>query len=95
MELNFGGLKDGGYLICSKMLFVLYDGIGAKKSAHHTTDEFLSIMKRNFVDNNIYAVVHGESHSPETLGTFNLRDWLEWSGAILMQTKLDGGRAGY
>jgi len=77
------------------MLFVLYDGIGAKKSAQHTTDEFLSIMKRNFVDNKVYAVLHGESHSPEKLETFNLRDWLEWSGAVLMQKRLDGVRAEY
>ena len=81
------------------MLFVLYSGIGAKDSTQHTTDEFLRIMKRNFVDNEIYGILNGESHDPEKLRNFNLRDWLEWSGAVLMQTKLekkqDDARDGY
>jgi hypothetical protein len=66
------------------MLFVLYSGIGANKNEKHSTDEFLDIMKRHFIDNKIYGIIHGESHAPERLKRFNLRDWLEWSGARLM-----------
>jgi len=66
------------------MIFVLYSGIGAKKSYKHTTDEFLDIMKRNFIDNRIYEEIHGESHAVEKLERFSFRDWLEWSGARLM-----------
>jgi hypothetical protein len=66
------------------MLFVLYDGIGAKRSNKHTTDEFLDIMKRHFIDKKIYEEIHGESHATEKLQQFNLREWLEWSGARLM-----------
>ena len=68
-----------------KMLFVLYSGIGANRSNKHTTDEFLDIMKRHFIDNKIYGILNGDSHDPEKLQHFNLRHWLEWSGARLMQ----------
>ena len=68
------------------MLFVLYSGIGAKKSETHTIDEFLGIMRRNFVENKTFEIVNGESHATEKLKRFDLREWLEWSGARLMQT---------
>jgi len=42
-------------------------------------------MKRHFIDNKIYGILNGDSHDPEKLQLFNLRDWLEWSGAWLMQ----------
>jgi len=67
------------------MLFVLYSGIGAKRSEKHTTDEFLDIMNRHFVENKIYGIINGDSHDPDKLAKFNLREWLDWSGARLMQ----------
>jgi hypothetical protein len=69
------------------MLYVLYSGIGAKAICKHTIDDFLDIMNRNFVVNKMYGALHGDSHDPETLKSFNLREWLEWSGALLMQIK--------
>jgi len=72
-------------MISTTMIFVLYSGIGAKRSYKHTTDEFLAIMKKHFIDNEIYGIVNGDSHNPEKLKLFNFRDWLEWSGARLMQ----------
>lgn len=77
---------------------ILYDGIGANESKVHTVEEFLEIMKREFTNKNwqddiIYKISGRENHYqlkfkewylPDDFVFFTLNDWLEYSGAVLM-----------
>lgn len=74
---------------------VLYDGLGAEKG-EHTVEEFLAIMKHEFTDKNWNPVLsrHPLFHYqlqfkhwvlPKDFLVFTLDDWLEYSGAELIE----------
>lgn len=77
---------------------VAYDGIGANESKIHTIDEFLYIMNRDcthkkWSDDILYRLVGREYHYqlqfkdwvlPDDFMFFTLNDWLEYSGARLI-----------
>jgi len=79
------------------MVRVLYSGIGTTESHIHTVEEFLEIMNREFTnkkwsDDPIYKVI-GRAHYqlqfkewvlPDDFCFFTLNDWIEYSGAELV-----------
>jgi hypothetical protein len=80
------------------MTAVLYSGIGAKEDYNHSIEEFLEIMNREFThkkwnEDIIYIMLGRENHYqlqfkdwylPDDFVFFTLHDWLEYSGAELV-----------
>ncbi len=79
------------------MPHVLYDGIGANESGIHTVEEFLYIMNRDLTNKNwsedfLYRVMGRNDYRlqfkkyvlPEDFKFFTLNDWIEYSGAKLV-----------
>lgn len=81
------------------MSIVSYTGIGAKESGNHSIEEFLQIMNREFThkkwnEDKIYIMLGRENHYqlefkdwylPDDFVFFTLDDWLEYSGAELVE----------
>jgi hypothetical protein len=75
---------------------ILYDGIGANATGEHTENEFLNIMKSEFVYKSwkpILMTIPREQHYqlqfkdwvlPDDFVFFTLTDWIEYSGAELV-----------
>ena len=75
---------------------ILYDGIGCNKTGEHTENEFLNIMNREFTYKNwTYELVliprkyHWQLQFndwilPEEFKFFSLKDWIEYSGAEII-----------
>jgi len=81
------------------MYKVLYNGIGANESGEHSVEHFLEIMARHFTyknwtDDIIYKVSGKNNHYqlqfknynlPDDFKLFTLDDWLDYSGAKLVE----------
>ena len=71
---------------------ILYTGIGATKG-EHTEEEFLRIMKREFIDKD-WSTVSDEKKArqlkyehwnlPDEFILFTFIDWMEYAGASLI-----------
>lgn len=65
---------------------VCYTGIGSKKCGGlHTREEFMEIMKNKFIKTDVYYKIHGASHDPEVLKNYTFKEWIDWSGANLVE----------
>ena len=72
---------------------ILYDGIGCNNSKEHTEEEFLAIMKRCFTTYDWtselemmpshYQLQFKDWVLPDDFVFFTLKDWIEYSGAIV------------
>ena len=76
---------------------ILYDGIGSNPSGEHTEEEFLKIMRKEFTHKNwsfiLKKLKKREDHDqfvykdwilPDDFVFFTLTDWIEYSGAEIM-----------
>ena len=76
---------------------ILYDGIGSNKTGEHTEEEFVNIMNREFSHKDWcmeFKIVPKEQHYkclfkdwilPDDFIFFTLQDWIEYSGAIIVE----------
>jgi len=76
---------------------ILYDGIGANKTGEHTEEEFVNIMNREFSHKDWgleFKIVPKEQHYqclfkdwilPDNFIFFTLQDWIDYSGAIIVE----------
>ena len=75
---------------------ILYDGIGSNQTGEHIEEEFLNIMKKEFVHKewrHILTQIPREKHYqlqfkdwylPDDFIFFTLTDWVEYSGAEIV-----------
>jgi hypothetical protein len=75
---------------------ILYTGIGCNDNGIHTEQEFLDIMRREFMNKNWDVELRNNSTAlhyqlefenfnlPEDFKIFTLYDWLEYSGAEIL-----------
>lgn len=52
--------------------YIYYTGIGAKPSGHHTTSEFVKIMK---------SITANNTANQELFKKYTLKQWMMYSGA--------------
>ena len=71
-------------------MIINYTGIGCKKGYHHTTEEFLKIMNKEFTlkdwNNSISWPEQLKFKNwvlPDDFIFFTLYDWIEYSGATI------------
>ena len=64
--------------------YVYYTGVGAKPSGHHTTAEFLEIMK---------SITANDATHATLFKTYTLKNWLVYSGAIVRKKTLKATHA--
>jgi len=75
---------------------IFYTGIGCHESGHHTEEQFLDIMKREFTHKTSrceLAAIPREHHYqlqfkdwvlPDDFVFFTMNDWIEYSGAEIV-----------
>lgn len=66
---------------------IVYTGIGCNPSGKHTEQEFINIMKNIFIHQPANSIAeHRFKHwtLPHDFIHFTLIDWVEYSGAILI-----------
>ena len=67
---------------------IIYSGIGCNHSNLHTEKEFLNIMKIHFTESKTlysYQLQFNNCVLPDDFIFFELSDWIEYSGAIVLQ----------
>lgn len=77
---------------------IIYDGVGADPSGVHTPERFLEIMNRpkkwqkrpetnfaNWIYENEIQLKFKDWVLPDDFCFFNLKDWVEYSGATIVE----------
>lgn len=62
-------------------MVVYYSGIGARPNGEHTKKQFMDVMKKTFVSNDVFYQILGSEYDPYVLEEYTFKDWITWSGA--------------